>query len=322
MNATIKKWKPLTLSFNEGLRDALQQQHHASQFIALAGRHLIARQPDDSNTNMDYLPDHELLVGNELPNGMRVALQLTDLVIYLVDKEGRPMNKKEQPIDLRGRPMNKKEQPIDLGGRPIDEARKPENGISLAGKSKQQVFKELKKVLSASATDVSKLSSELHYEIPAHRLNDGANFGINDKIYFQVNTFYRHNAELVMSNLASLYPNVMPVRVWPHHFDTGTLIPVKYNEKGELSSSIGLGWAIPDGMVDEPYYYLSFWSENPVGEGNEMPALSAGQWMTPNWDGAVLKHSEIQAQGSAEKQFESVASFYARGIEFLRAHLK
>ena len=293
MNTTIKKWKPLTLSFNEDLRDALQQQHHASQFIALAGRHLIARQPDDSNTNMQYLPDQGLLAGNELSNGMRVALQLADLKIYLIDKEGRP----------------------------IDEERKPENGISLVGKSKQQVFEELKEALAEKAIDVSKLSSELHYEIPAHKLDHGGSFGIRDGIYFHENNLYRHNAELIMNNLASLYPNVMPVRVWPHHFDTGTLLPVKHNEKGELSGSIGLGWAIPDSMVDEPYYYLSYWSENPVGKVNEMPALSAGQWMAPNWNGAVLKHSEIQAQGPAEKQFESVASFYARGIEFLRAHL-
>jgi hypothetical protein len=74
MSIRKKNWKTLTLPFNDDLNDALQQQHHASQFIALVGRHLIPQQPDDSNTNMQYLLDKELLVGNELANGMRLAL--------------------------------------------------------------------------------------------------------------------------------------------------------------------------------------------------------------------------------------------------------
>ena len=44
-------WKALALAFNQKLNDALQQQYHATQFIAMAGRHLIPQQPDDSNTN-------------------------------------------------------------------------------------------------------------------------------------------------------------------------------------------------------------------------------------------------------------------------------
>ena len=92
MNTSNKEWKPLTIAFNEDLRDALQQQHHAAQFIALVGRHLIPQQADDSNTNMQYLPDQGLLAGNELSNGLRVTLQLTDLKLCFVDQEGNNKN--------------------------------------------------------------------------------------------------------------------------------------------------------------------------------------------------------------------------------------
>ena len=163
------------------------------------------------------------------------------------------------------------------------------------------------------------LHHELHYEIPAHKLDKGAAFSINDKKYFQENTFYRHNAEIVLNEIAHANDQAEPVRVWPHHFDTGTLIPVALNE-GKLSKSIGLGWAIPDSMVDEPYYYLSFWSEKPDDKLKTFPKLNAGQWMTPNWNGAVLKHSEIYKEKSAEKQFKLVESFYSRGIEILLTH--
>ncbi|MCD4663676.1 MAG: hypothetical protein K8R68_00300 [Bacteroidales bacterium] len=230
------------MPFNNDLSDALQQQHHAAQFIALAGRHLIPQQADDSNTNMQYLPDQKLLAGNELSNELRLALQLTDLKLGFVDRVGNCNNK-----------------------------------ISINGKSKQMVFEELKKTLASLGIDVSKFKNELHYEIPTHKLDKGAAFSVNDKKFFQESTFYRHNAEIVLNKIVHTNDKAEPVRVWPHHFDTGTLIPVAHNKKGELSKSIGLGWAIPDSMVDEPYYYLSFWSENPIEGLKKLETLKAGE---------------------------------------------
>jgi hypothetical protein len=61
-------WKELKLGFDETLNNVLLQQHHAAQFIALAGRHLIQQQADDSNTNMQFQADREWLVGNSFDN--------------------------------------------------------------------------------------------------------------------------------------------------------------------------------------------------------------------------------------------------------------
>ena len=282
MNTQNMIWKPLTMDFNPELNDALQQQHHAAQFIALVGRHLIPRQADDSNTNMQYIFDGDLLLGNALPNGMRVALRLTDLEISILDKEN----------------IAKKV-------------------IALEGKTRKEVFDELKQTLSDSGIDVSGFKNELHYEIPSHQLDMGAVFSVRNKYHLVENTLYRHNAEIVIRKIANAYDHSEPVRVWPHHFDTGSFIPVLRNKKDELTQSIGIGWAMPDGMVNEPYYYLSFWSEKPDGDLKTMPALTAGQWMIPNWNGAVLKQSEILQQDSAEKQSELVESFYRKGIEIL-----
>jgi hypothetical protein len=66
----------LNQPFAVDIREALLQQHHAAQFMAMAGQHLIARQPDDSHTNMEYLPEREWLIGNELPGGFRMVLSL------------------------------------------------------------------------------------------------------------------------------------------------------------------------------------------------------------------------------------------------------
>lgn len=287
MSVQRKNWKTLTLSFNDDLNDALQQQHHASQFIALVGRHLIPQLPDDSNTNMDYLVNEESLIGNPLSRGLRVGLQQTDLTLYF--------HREEQGY---------------LGE------------IPLVGKTKKEVFSELKYKLSELEADSSHLKNELHYEIPDHPLEKGAVFIIRDNIFFQESTFYRHNAETILSVIATEFQDAEPVKVWPHHFDTGTFIPFAYNDKGELSQSIGIGWAIPDSMVNEPYYYLSFWSEQPVESFKALTPLEVGEWITTGWKGGVLKLSEILQYSSAGEQQELVKTFFNSGIKILTNYFK
>jgi len=87
MKISVNEWKLMTMAFNNELNDAVQQQYHAAQFIALVGRHLIPQQTDDSNTNMEYIFGKDMLRGNALANGMRVALQLYEMKISILDKK-------------------------------------------------------------------------------------------------------------------------------------------------------------------------------------------------------------------------------------------
>ncbi|NOZ47846.1 MAG: hypothetical protein GXO79_13865 [Chlorobi bacterium] len=276
-------WKKQTLVFDSSMKDALQQQHYAAQFIALVGRHLIQQQADDSNTNMQFLKKEEMLVGNELSNGLRVALHLPNMKLLVLNK----------------------------GYKTLQE-------ILLLGKTQNQAFNELRKSLEDNNVDISKLTNELHYEIPEHALAKGAVFKIEDKKYTEENSIYRNNADIIINEVAAQFKNADPVRVWPHHFDTGFFYPVAKNEKGELSKSIGIGWAIADSMINEPYYYLSFWSEKPVNNSQNFNSLKAGQWMMPIWDGAVLKNSDILNAGSAENQYKLVKTFFNSGINILK----
>ncbi len=283
MKTQNMNWKLLATSFNEGLNNALQQQHHAAQFIALAGRQLIPQRTDDSNTNMQYQAGKEWLVGNELPNGGRIALQLSELKLCILDEENACKNE-----------------------------------IHLVGKTKQQVFELLKKILAGQDLDVSKFINKLHYEIPAHEL-DGVDavFSIPEKKYFQENTSYRHNAEIALNEIAGMFEKADPVRIWPHHFDTGSFVPVAYNADGAVSKSIGLGWAIPDGMINEPYFYLSFWSESPLEDFNNLPDPETGEWIKTGWKGGVARHSDILKCSTSGLQLEFVESFFRSGIKIL-----
>ena len=169
MNIIKETWKPLNLNFNAELDYALQQQHHAAQFIALFGRHLVPRKADDSNTNMHFIPDGEMLIGNKFSINKHLALRLTNFTLLI-----------------------------------FDEANNSINEISLIGKTKLQIFKELKQTLSDLNVDVSNFTNQLHYEIPSHELDNGKAFSkINEK-YLQEFKSYWHNAEIVLTLIIHL----------------------------------------------------------------------------------------------------------------------
>ncbi|MFC2115975.1 hypothetical protein ACFLTU_05840 [Bacteroidota bacterium] len=278
-------WKPVRLEFDKGVSHVLLQQHHAAQFIALVGRHMILQQADDSNTNMQYQMGREWIIGNELPGGMRIALQLPGMNLLIIDKDYNWICE-----------------------------------IGLEGKTKEQVFELLKQTLLDLHLNVSKFSNELHYTLPAHELDEDVAFSVADQKYIQENIIYRHNAEIVLNKMAGNFEKADPVRIWPHHFDTGSIIPLEYNAKGGVSQSIGMGWAIPDTMINEPYYYLSFWFENPIVDIKELPAPEAGEWIKSGWNGAVLKNSDIVKISSSEGQQEFVELFFESGIKILKDH--
>ena len=280
-------WKPITMSFNQELNEALQQQHQAVQLIAIVGRHLITQEEDDSNTNMQYYPEQKMMVGNALENGLRVAVDIDSMYLKVLDKE---LQTKKQ--------------------------------FALEGKSKKMAIEKLRNILWDLNVDVSSFKDELHYELPKHKLNKDGVFSINNEDDFLENAIYRNNAELILNEISEKHKLKEAIKVWPHHFDTGSFIPISYNKKGDLSSSIGLGFAIPDTMINEPYYYLSFWSEKPIKDLENLEDLTVGQWMTPNWNGAVLKISDIMKAKSAQVQHQIVKDFYESGLNILSPHFK
>lgn len=276
-------WRQLSLEFDKGVHSALLHQHHAIQLISLAGKYLIPQQPDDSNTNMQYQSAGEWIIGNELPRGFRIALDLSQLKLLI-----------------------------------INNSKKPYTEIEVACRTKSDVFDNMKEKLSGLGIDVSDLSMQLHYEIPGHELDGKAAFFMDSEQDIRENIYYRHNAEIVISKASGKFPNAEPVRIWPHHFDTGSLVPIEKNDAGAVSRSVGLGLAIPDNMVDEPYYYLSYWSESPVEDFGKLPDPDAGEWIRTGWNGGIVRNSDILKISGAEGQQEFVESFFNSGIEILR----
>ncbi len=280
-------WGKIALNFDSDMREALQIQHNAAQYIALTGRHLLPQQDDDSNTNMQYISGYNILAGKILSNDLRVALHLSDMFICM-----------------------------------IDNGNSCKYIIAIEGKTQQQVFDELKNALARTGIDVTKLKNKMHYEMPYHALNRGAAFSLADKDFFIENALSRHNADIIVKEIAGGFTKSEPVGIWPHHFDTGSFFPLKSDNKGSVSKSISIGWAIPDNMVDEPYFYLSWWAEHESINMSELPSPDAGEWITSGWNGGILKHSDIVNTEISEKQYDKVMSFFTSGIEILTQIVK
>jgi hypothetical protein len=115
-------WKQISIPYDNQLEDAIAQQHHAAQLIAMAGRHLIPKEPDDSNTSMEYDIEKEMLVGKPLPNGFRMALSLVELTIKVLSSNLMPVS-----------------------------------SFSLVNKTKKQAFDELKAMLAGMDVNVPAL---------------------------------------------------------------------------------------------------------------------------------------------------------------------
>ncbi len=278
MESLLQYWKRIYFQFDKKLENVLRQQHLAAQLVALVGRYLVSPKPDSSNINMKYIAKKEMLLGNQLENGVQVGLQLSKLEIHVFK-----LNKKAIAI------------------------------IQLNEKSFEFALAELRLVLSDAGVDISKLKNEQPYFLPSDFLEDDK-FHNTNKFELEAATLLRHNAEIIINELAREYKNAIPVRIWPHHFDTGTFFATARNQAGEVSQTIGLGWAMPDEMIKEPYFYLSFWSEKELRNISKLTPLEIGNWMTPGWKGAVLKHSEIINETSAQKQHQLVKQFFNEGV--------
>jgi len=280
-------WKLLSPPFSGNLNEALMHQYHASQYLAMVGRHLIAQKPDDSNTNFGFHPGKGMFIGHELSEGVRLGLDLEKLELQLLGPSDQVVA-----------------------------------SVNLSGKTTSRVYHEMKQMLNEEGIDTSNLKHELHYELLDHPLLKDAEFNTDDHKSMGELIAQRHNAELVLRNVTAGHTAAEPVRIWPHHFDTGSLIPLSQNNKGELSSSIGIGWAISDTMISEPYYYLSFWSAENVLLNPDMPAFSNGKWMMPDWNGGVLTLSDILGHRTEEEQMASVLSFFNEGIAIIQKTLE
>ena len=282
MKDLINKWQLLGEFDPKSLAPVVAEIHHGVQFISMLGKHFAENQPDDSHTNMEWIASDEVLAGtwiNGKKGDFRLAMRPRDLALYIYGE----------------------------GMKVVDEC-------SLDGLTNVQACRWVEDHLDMFGEDSSKMNLMLHYEIPNHATDEGEAYKLFDQPRFAEMAKYRANSDLVLRYFADQYKTASPVRTWPHHFDNGAYIPMAFGDEGEHLKSFSIGLGIPDEASDEPYFYITTWSKAGDNSYDTVKPLTAGEWISAPFSGAVLKASEITAKATPEEQLNTVLAFLEEGI--------
>jgi len=281
--ASIKSnWKLLGQD-PKALAPAFDQIHRAVQFIAMAGKHYVKKQADDSHTNLRWLPEEEVLAGNwirERKGNFRFAMhpKSMSLIVY------------------------------NAGMEAVSE-------FTLHSKTNEEALEWIKRQLKAFGKDASQMKMDIHYDIPSHKTDNGAVYDLNTPELFQEIANYRANSNEVLEYFAQKFKTASTVRTWPHHFDISTDIPMVLNNKGEAAKSFSLGFAIADAVVDEPYFYITQWSANKDIDYTSAKPLTKGEWLPDTLRGTVLRASTVSKSKTTQAQASIVIQYFKEGVD-------
>ncbi len=275
--ATRASWRRIGRVNPSALVDPRLQLHHAAQIIVSVGISYLEKRPDDSHTNLEWLPDLGALGTNWLDKRERIrfAVRPADLSLLALDSGGRVTSD------------------FALDGRTVAD------GVAW-----------LRDVLSKAGYDAATLTTKKHYEIPPHPVASGATFSLGGGETFAELERYYANAQEVTSHVAGTRAGASAPRCWPHHFDLATLITLP-DIPGRGSRTVGVGLSPGDGSYAEPYFYVGPYPHPSVDRLRSLGSL--GAWHTQEWVGAVLRAGDI-AGLEERRQGEAVHAFVDAAI--------
>jgi hypothetical protein len=271
-------WNKIKINDHDALNEANDQLYHASQFLAIIGKNLIPQKPDDSNANIGIIAGG--LIGRKVDGSMPFHAF----------------------IDIPGFTLNL-----------IDPDMSRISTIEFEGKTRDEVLGELKNSVNQIGLDGSLLKHIDHYKIEKdHPIMEGASFQKPEEDALRTWHSLFSNARFVIRHVSKGLESADEIRIWPHHFDIGTFIPL--NEEG--SKAIGMGLAIPDSVVNDFYFYIYGWQKDFNLDMSKFIPLSVGEWKTGDWNGGILTLSDMI---SHEDQSTKASIFLTESInEYLK----
>jgi len=263
------------------------QIHQLAQFISLTGINMVKSRSDDSHTNIGWNPLTTELYGHSFKSGKSHFRVVFDVGAY----KYKIITDKETPL----------------------------YEFEMANKSLAELADWWKKVMEEIKPG-AKIVEKLHYELPDYRIHTATIIIKPEREIIDQWAMLRTHASLVLGDLKLLLDVDDDIRIWPHHFDTGLYVSFSGVDSNE-TKAIGLGLAIADTMVGEPYFYIYGWAKDEEINYNDRPKLSNGRWITGNWNGAVLPYGEIVSDrgqhGMVSRFFADTVSWYRRTFNLL-----
>lgn len=170
----------------------------------------------------------------------------------------------------------------------------------LDGKTHAQAVDWIQETAS-QATLHQNYQYKLHYELPYDAITNDVAF--NKPPGEDIRQLIK-NRNLVQQALEQVLKNKKaPIRIWPHHFDSGAF----YMENDEVG--IGLGMAIPDGMIDDFYLYVSGYHGHDAIELPSSTAIEKGSYYNDGWKGFALPVSGISQNGAIQFYTQAIHQY-------------
>lgn len=270
-------WLPLTLD-PRALGAERQQIHHAALVLASIAHSLLPHADDDSHTNFAVDDDGSALRPHPLggPSKSHCSLALA-------------------PLELRWH-----------GGGAVDAS------FALVGRTPADALAWAD--AEARRRGHRGVARRDYDEMPEHPLLHGAKFAAGDAAArAELGRWFANGARL-FAELAVAEPPLSPVRVWPHHFDLGALLPL---DGGVDGATIGVGLSPGDGSYDEPYFYATPY---PLPDRALPPLRGPGVWHTEDFTSVVATGTLLRKDGTPQRDARAwLRSALAAGRQALRA---
>ncbi|HVT37707.1 MAG TPA: DUF5996 family protein [Gemmatimonadaceae bacterium] len=264
LESAASTWVPVPPMPAAALTDARLQLHQAAQVANAPAISYLAPAPDDSHTNFGWSPDLLAFVSGR--------------VVFA------------QPRRFAWRPA-------DFTMLALDDAGPAIASFGLQGHTLEEAHAWVRAQCEEAGADSMRYTPRKHYEIPRHPVAQGAKFTGNPGAG-RAHSQLWDNASRFLDAVAASNAGASSVRLWPHHFDVGLIIPI------DARRSIGAGYTPGDHHYDEPYWYVNPY---PRPTGAAHPALDGGaHWHERDFFGAVLPWSACAASSA---QGDAVASY-------------
>jgi hypothetical protein len=174
--------------------------------------------------------------------------------------------------------------------------------LSLDGKAHGDIVQWLQE---HSRTHLSKnYVYKFHYDLP-YTIDAEYTFKLTDASQLEHLRNLRILAQYTLERIINKNALSSPIRIWPHHFDTG--IYASLEEGSDIF--IGIGMAIPDALSDEHYFYISGYKNGNAILPTSHKDLSIGQWIDQGFKGAILPATNLVESESVQFLQEAIDQY-------------
>lgn len=267
----MENWQPISVEVSRELNDSVRLLHQAAQFVAMFSNSYLPAAPDDSQNCLFWKNTLGRLESRRLDDfHIRMALDVKTFELIF-----------ERPDSVQR--------------------------ITLDKRTKKEINDVLLEIFPKAGLNIDKYKPIRQFTIPHHAIDDGMSFNKPAKIFLDEWARYLGNSQHTLKNIATRYGSISEICVWPHHFDMAILVPVDC--ANNETRSIGMGLAIADAYVAEPYFYINNLDAANVASAALTHPKGNVFWNTKDWLGLVLPASAV-AGDEAGQQEMGLRSFF------------